>query len=240
MANELAPIFCERCGAPVPLAPKSPTRCAHCDASVDLPIGHVELLARTLRGQEQLKAADEFWGSMPRPMPSNMARVFVVGVVAMVFAFVLLWAFVFLHSVGGPGRGFALFAFNPSLLGGYLGLEMLAFWSPYARLESSLSATCDPRFPEVALCRHCGAPLSVTRESIFTRCPYCGTDNLVRVLRPQAVQKAQAIATQGRAELDAAIANLQMLRMQRSVVRWVGVPITLGLMALMTTALWNR
>jgi hypothetical protein len=224
----------------VPLAPQSPTACRHCGVMVDLPPEHVALLARTITGREQLAAADALWRSMPMPMPAWFPRAFVVLTVAGVSGLTVAWAIWGLRALGGPGRSFLLLVMYPVMAALYTGLEMLAYWSPFARLETAHSALRDPGFPELLLCRTCGAALSVEPAAIVTRCAYCRTDNLLRRPRPLAYEKAKAIAARGRADLDEAIANLRALRLQRSIVRWVGVGSIVGVLGLLTIKLWSQ
>lgn len=145
-----------------------------------------------------------------------------------------------LPPLGGPGRSFALYALAPSLLAAHAGLELLAFWSPLARLEARFTAIRDPHYPKLALCRSCGAPLTIGLGAILARCAYCGVDNLLRMLRRAAFQRGREADEQGRAQLDDAVANVRMLREQRRLVRGIGLTTILGLIGVMAIALWNR
>ncbi len=174
------------------------------------------------------------------PMPAWFPQAFVVLTVAGVSLLTVAWAIWGLRALGGPGRSFLLMVMYPVMAALYLGLELLAYWSPFARLEMAHSALRDPGFPELLLCRTCGAALSVEPAAIATRCAYCRTDNLLRRPKPAAYAQAKAIATHGRADLDEAIANLRTLRMTRSIVRWVGLGSIAAVLGLLTIKLWSQ
>lgn len=173
-------------------------------------------------------------------MPAWLPKAFVVLTVGGVLTLTVAWAIWGLRALGGPGRSFVVLVMYPVMAALYVGLELLAYWSPFARVEAAHSALSDPSFPELLLCRTCGAALSVEPAAVVTRCAYCRTDNLLRHPRPAAYTKAREIGKRGRANLDEAIANLRTLYTQRGVVRWVGGGVIAAVLVLLTAALWRQ
>jgi DNA-directed RNA polymerase subunit RPC12/RpoP len=235
----LREITCSTCGAPVPLAAESPTSCAHCGRAVELPVFHVELHRKMLAGAAHLAQADALWRALPPPMPRWVEPAFMGATVVGVTTLVVSWASTLGHHGMEPGRAFALFVLAPTFVALQLGLELLAWWSPFARLEQRFSASQDSRFPEVARCRICGAPITVSPQAVLTRCAYCGSDNLVRRLTSATFRRARETAEQGRQQIDEAIANLRTLGQQRAFVRWLGPGIMIPLYGLLLFVLWR-
>jgi len=233
------PVGCSSCGAPVPLSPSNPTPCRHCGASVTLPATHVELYRRVTQGEAHLRAADALWRSMPRPMPKGAEKLFALGIVGVIVAAVLLWLTTGMSLLGSPGFSFVMMVMLPTFVATHLGFELLAYWAPYARLEMDLSAERDLAYPKLALCRCCGAALTVTDQTIATRCAFCGADNLVRTLKPAAFRRVHEVSTAGRTQIDEAIATLWMLRQQRAMVRWISPALMIPLFVIMAISLWN-
>lgn len=235
----LQPIECTGCGAPVPLATTSPVPCRHCGAPVHLPAEHVALAASLARGEVDLRAADEIWRTLPPPRSRGSARLIGFGMCAVVLVCTFVWAFVVLPRFGRPGFTMVFFVMVPSLATMQLGLEWLACGAPYARLEQSIQASVDPRFPEVALCRHCGAPLTLHEHALFARCAYCGAHNLVRHPKPAAYRHVGTVARVGKEQLAEAIATVRTIFLQRRIVRWVGVGASACIVAVLAFALRN-
>lgn len=233
------PVECSGCGAPVPLATTSPVPCRHCGAPVHLPSEHVALAASLARGEDELRAADALWKTLPSPRSPRAARLIGFGMCAVVLVCTFVWAFVLLPRFGRPGFSMVFFVLVPSLVAMQLGLEWLACGSPYARLEQSITASVDPRFPEVVLCRHCGAPLTLHEHALFARCAYCGAHNLVRHPKPAAYRYVSQVARVGKEQLAEAIAAVRMIFLQRRIVRWVGVGASLCIVGVLAFALRN-
>ncbi|RLB56981.1 MAG: hypothetical protein DRJ42_01650 [Deltaproteobacteria bacterium] len=238
--TETREVTCPTCGAPVALAAKSPTPCAHCGTDVALPVIHVDLYQKLMAGAGRLAQADAIWKGLPPPMPRWMVPVFVAGVVLGSFALVIGWTVLARDLFGGPGRGFALVVMGPAFVALQFGLELLAWWSPVARLEQNFSAFSDKKFPEVARCRVCGAPLAVHESAVVTRCAHCGSDNLVRRLRREAFVQAREMVERGRQQIDEAMVTLEMLRLQRRVIRWLGPAIMIPIFVILLVALWDQ
>ncbi len=236
----LSPIQCGGCGAPVPLAAEPRVRCRHCGEEVALPATHVALFAQATQGEAHLAQADAIWRTLPPPMPRWLPKAFVVVCVTAVIGLTVLWAVVGRTLLGGPGNSFVYLVMLPVLVGLQLGLELLAYGSPYARLVLDYSALCDPGFPEVLCCRECGAALTVRTDRVVARCAYCRVDNLVTSPKRAAFKRAHGLAREGRAQVDDAIATLRMLRTQRAVVRWVGGGVCAGVWLILAFALHGR
>lgn len=229
--TELAPIECHGCGAPVPLVAAPTTRCAHCRAEVAIPAGHARLAMDLARAEADVRAADEVWKTLPSPRGPNAGRWIVAGLVSTVLGTSALWAVVGVRS-GHFGITLVTIVLAPSLAAMCVAIDWLAGGAPWARLESDWSAGVDARFPEVALCRGCGAPLSVHAHAIVARCAHCRADNLVRRLRPAAYRYARAATVAGHADLAEAIAAARTIFEQRAILRPVTIVISAALVAL--------
>lgn len=233
-------LACAGCGAPVPLGPEPVAQCRHCGHATELPREHVELFAQAARGEAQLEQADRLWRTLPRTMPLVLPKLFAPLTCALVLGLTVTWAAVGRSMLGGPGFSFVVLVLLPAFVAVQLGLELLAYWSPYARLVVDMSALRDPGYPELLLCRYCGAALEVLRDRVVARCAYCRVDNLTEKPRKAAFDRARALDAHGKTQLDDAIASLRMLRMQRAIVRWVGAGTMTALWLVLAFALHGR
>jgi DNA-directed RNA polymerase subunit RPC12/RpoP len=158
---------------------------------------------------------------------------------AVVVVCTFAWAFVVLPRFGRPGLSMVFFVLVPSLATMQLGLEWIASGAPYARLEQSITASVDPRFPEIVLCRHCGAALTLHEQALFARCAYCSAHDLVRNPKPAAYRYVRSVSQVGREQLAEAISALQTIFFQRTIVRWVGGGMSVAIIAVLAFLLRN-
>lgn len=211
----------------------------HCRHSVELPALSVELASRTARGQEDLRAADALWKIMPAPRTRALAWGVGFGLGGMVFGSMASWALL-VRTHGHPGRSFVFFVVMPVLSVLVLLLDWAAAGAPFARIEHSLQASFDPRFPEICLCRRCMAPITLEPHCLFARCTYCSAHNLVRNPKPAAYRYSAAVSEAGKEQLADAIAAARTIHGQRRLVRAMAGCMSAAIVLTLALALWNQ
>lgn len=194
-------LTCPTCGAAVALSRHPKTECSHCGAEVVIPEEH-RLALRLVEEQVAAEAATQHaFRVLGRP-PGLLLRLFAgVDLIAIPFlccgfAYAIGWleakgwAWVELHQ-----RVNVFDWLTPQELWmarwGALGLLCLAGQTLGAlgrrrvvrlgALKAALQATVPKQAGGPALCRECGAPLSVPDDAWGVRCAYCRTDNLVTI-----------------------------------------------------------
>jgi DNA-directed RNA polymerase subunit RPC12/RpoP len=232
--RRIAPIDCPSCGAPVPLAPNEQVSCRYCGAAVRLPLAHVKLHREKQSARENRRATDAIWRAMPEPMPWWAPKL-VVAILCGSTA-VLVTVIMFMWASGRYGwsvrQAMVLGIFLPIFVLLYGLIEMLAYFAPYERLCSALSAERDERFPDTALCRNCGAALTVEMGDVAATCSYCGVESLLGRIRSVTRRRVAREATHAKGDLKQAADAANMLRLQRKIVRIIVPPILIGCLAL--------
>ncbi len=202
---------CPSCGAPVPLADSDEVPCAHCPASVPVPEAHRalvradnEYIAGRATAERLIRRfgkppslAVRFAGSIDNGVAFIFVSVFAIFFSQGVTYGLYLSAYVVARRVFRVDLddtffylfdGTALFtmASYGMLTSTAVALSMLA---AYARrsaeslrfLHAGLAAKSPSRAGGPAECRTCGAPLFARSGDLSVNCPYCRTDNLVRI-----------------------------------------------------------
>jgi hypothetical protein len=232
--RRVAPLECPGCGAPVPLATDVEVRCRHCDGVVRLPRAHVALHREKARARELRRAVDAIWRKMPPSMPPWAPQLVLWGLIATTMALtavvIVLWA---TGKYGWSVReALVLGIFGPIFVLIYGMIELLAYWSPYERLVTELTAVRDERFPDLALCRNCSAALTVEVGDLGATCSYCGIESLLGRIRSVTRRRVARETEHARTDLKKAAETAEMLRLQRKIVRIIVPPILIGCLAL--------
>jgi hypothetical protein len=229
-----APVECSGCGAPVPLGTEEETRCRYCGGAVRLPLSHVALHRERQAARELRRGTDEIWRSLPRPMPSWAPRLvlwlIIGGTMVLTAVVIVLWAS---GKYGWSVReALVLGIFLPIFVMIYGIIEVLAYWSPYERLVTEMTATRDERFPDTALCRGCGAALTIEVGDVAATCSYCGVESLLGRIRAVARRRVARESAEALLGLKKAAETADMLRIQRKILRIIVPPILIGCLLL--------
>lgn len=221
---------CPSCRAPVAIAAAATTRCAHCGSEVTIPDAHrqaLELVEQQVKADALTQRAFRILGRPPmlplRAFSFITAGVtvflccfyirFINGIEAWVAAVVETHHHLNFYDWYTPRQVWML---RWGLLGVvcFIGVILGALGRRRAVTRAALKAALHARPPSKpggpALCRECGAPLTVPADAWGVRCAYCSADNLTAI--PQewlsaARQKVKNLAKEAR----------EAIRQQRNV-----------------------
>lgn len=178
MSDALTALACDGCGAPVPLPTEGPrARCAHCGGGADVPASHRDRQAELAEARGALRAAEDQWRELPRPLPLWVAAVapwLILGGLP-VFIAVNVLGWVFWGWYPTPIHMLALGIFTPIFAVIYFGIDAGAKRA-YSWRVNAMSAH---RTPRGWACRRCGAPLELEAGALAASCGYCGADSVL-------------------------------------------------------------
>lgn len=202
-SQALSLLTCPRCGAGVSVTREETTQCAYCRHDVTVPAAHREALILAEREVEADALTREAFHALGAPpsWPLRAIGGFSTGCAGAVAIVVVSFGASINLSTWLLNHGEAWFRVNAwdwfsgaerELLGWGSGFFLMAALFAFGvfgrrkaanlqRLQQALSARPPPRAGGPALCRQCGAPLSVPPDARGVRCAYCRTDNLVAV-----------------------------------------------------------
>ncbi len=229
-APALKVLTCQACGAPVPLAKAERTRCPHCSAEVVVPDAHrqaLELAEQQVQADRLTQRAFLVLGRPP-VLPLRAFGFIGPGVT-------LLFCCFYVRLVGALETWAAGLAERHLAVNAYdwltAGEQWVLRWCTLAALcilsvvlgalgrrravrRAALKAALHARAPEKkggpALCRACGAPLTVPPNAWGVRCAYCFTDNLTAIPH-------EWLATARRQVKDIAREAHEAIRQQKAV-----------------------
>ena len=209
-SDRVSVLRCTSCGAPVPLADADAVQCPHCDSMVAIPEAHRALRAAERKYNEHRDEAHALLARLGKP-PSWIVRALVhvdgLIIIALVTLGTLLSGLLSIALSTLAARvSLALFhvdlddvvlhRYDPTavaVLGqfacllAFLGSLFVA--GAYARtrgkglreVQAELSAKPPERPHGPSRCRACGAPLSSKPNDLAVTCPYCRSDNLLKI-----------------------------------------------------------
>jgi len=208
--DQVSGLRCAPCGAPVPLADADTVQCPHCGATVAIPEAHRALRAAEREYNQHRDAAHALLARLGKA-PSWFVRFLVymngLTVVALVTLGTLLSALLYIALMTLAVRvslavfhvdldDVVLHRFDPNALAvlgqfacllAFLGSLIVA--GAYVRtrgkglreVQAELSAKPPERPKGPSRCRACGAPLSSNPNDLAVTCPYCRSDNLLKI-----------------------------------------------------------
>jgi DNA-directed RNA polymerase subunit RPC12/RpoP len=201
---------CHACGAAVPLRAAEHTTCPYCHASVQVPARYRHVLHERAQEAAVRRELEHQYSSAAHPP----ARWIDVLAIALVLALPALAAGSWMAVASRAAASINLFTFAivPAMLPGTaLWLWSAAVHATIVRFQTALSCHAPERPDGPSCCRICGAPLDVPADALATRCPYCGSDNLVADITPLEHRIEDALANDLRT-LDTAAAALRLRR----------------------------
>lgn len=263
MVATVQPLQCGRCGAPVPLGDGDGVTCPFCSASVAIPEGVRQVRALNRVADSDRARVEALYRRLGEP-PGPMLRFWTAAdglvltilragtwITALVVVCAPLWLDGLLSGLApklgfdpvdvlGPLTFAAIFALAFHLL--VVAPFIYGTWrnttgSARNRLAASLAARPSHLAGGAAMCRHCGAPLSVPPDALGVRCDYCGADNLVR-LPPEFVARwtREDLARHQHALEAVEAQQVAVQQAKRRALRSTGIALV-TLVA--TTALWR-
>jgi len=213
----LAPIFCNGCGAPLPLAiPQPQVNCPYCSAVNALPQEYVAAAAMRQKESAARAAAEPLWQKLGEK-PSEGAEL--AGGFAVIFLpplATLLGYFLKRPDVDAATLT-AVFTLPAIVPGAGLWLWAAAVKATTSGLRAQLAARPlqgkgGNKGKDALGCRNCGATLSFSEGALSATCGYCGTDSLVQAVPKMQIKAKMQQALRG---LDEAV---ELLRKRRTVL----------------------
>ena len=172
------------------------------------------------------QAAEQEWRKLPKPLPSwfvGLVTFFIVASSAVLTtASLVAWAIYDIFS--SPRDMLMLGVFAPMFVVILALVETLSAFS-HARHIEALAALPPVASGAPPRCRMCGAPLLLEPSAIAATCGYCSTDSVVT--RPSA-RSQRRLAWERQAakrHLDEALRAAYLRRSERSLARYITVPV---------------
>ncbi len=180
----IAPLTCDQCGAPVPLADGDFARCRQCGASVRIPDAHKQLREEVKRTRDRRRETERLLRRHSLLGSPILRKLYAFTVIpAAVIGVPLAFAFTE-HTVHWYAREWVVLAgILPFMLTLFPWLVLWAFGSIGAYLGAlglKLRASPPPSGTTGFNCGVCGAPLEIEPKALAATCDYCGSDSWVR------------------------------------------------------------